>query len=46
MAGTARASHSAIASDKPPSSHHQARQPKAPIHTGPISSASAAPKGM
>ena len=44
--GTARASHSAVAALAPPSSHHQLRQPKAPIHSGPISSALAVASGM
>ena len=45
-AGTARASHSAIANDTPANSHHHAPHPQTGMNNGPSSKASAVPVGM
>ncbi len=46
QSGTARDSHHAAAALTAASSHHQLRQSKAPIHSGPTSSALAVASGM
>ena len=45
-AGTAWRRATSASTDNPASAHHHTRQPKAPMHSGPSSSASAVASGM